>query len=139
MDNYWCNLLTYEERNEIDKMARDIPLPVEKIAMFFIVHGRRSIPKTAFYIECAYGYRYERLYATVANDNNDSVGGIPKRKKRKTFPYNDRPIRIVETGEEFKSARACAEATGIRMRSIRHCLEHNNVTLHDGKHIVWAD
>lgn len=73
------------------------------------------------------------------NNTAYNLTHVPKRKISKTEMYRSRPIKIVETGEVFSSIYECAEVTGIRVTSLKRCVDNNVVRLHDGRNVVWAD
>lgn len=52
--------------------------------------------------------------------------------------YNERPVRIVETGEVFKSQAECARAIGGNQPSINACLTGRR-NKHMGYHYEYAD
>lgn len=52
--------------------------------------------------------------------------------------YNERPVRIVETGEVFKSQAECARAIGGNQPNINACLLGRRHT-HMGYHFQYAD
>lgn len=52
--------------------------------------------------------------------------------------YNERPVRIVETGEVFKSQAECARAIGGNQANINACLAGRR-NKHKGYHYEYAD
>lgn len=45
-----------------------------------------------------------------------------------------RPVRCVETGEEWRSIKECSEATGLNRYSISKCVNNPAVKTMDGRH-----
>lgn len=76
---------------------------------------------------CTSGENNRRAYAT----------GLRKPSK----PYNhprSQPVKIVETGEIFRSTCECARAIGANRRHISDCL-HGRLNTHHGYHYVYAN
>ena len=68
----------------------------------------------------------ENMYHAYANGLNHWVG------------YNERPVRIVETGEVFKSQAECARSIGGSQPNINACLVGRRRS-HMGYHYEYAD
>lgn len=68
----------------------------------------------------------ENMYHAYANGLNHWVG------------YNERPVRIIETGEVFKSQAECARAIGGSQANINACLSGRR-TKHLGYRYEYAD
>lgn len=68
----------------------------------------------------------ENMYHAYAHGMNHWVG------------YNERPVRIVETGEVFKSQAECARAIGGSQPNINACLVGRR-NKHLGYHYEYAD
>ena len=68
----------------------------------------------------------ENMYHSYANGLNHWEG------------YNERPVRIAETGEVFKSQAECARAIGGSQPNINACLAGRRCT-HLGYHFEYAD
>lgn len=68
----------------------------------------------------------DNMYHAYANRLNHWVG------------YNERPVRIVETGEVFKSQAECARIIGGSQPNINACLVGRRLS-HLGYHFEYAD